>query len=250
MNVVVPMAGRGFRFADRGVETPKPLISVAGRPMIAWALQSLAGLSYRQIIFMALAEHEACHRVSILLHSLTGLSAQVILLDGVTEGQLCTVLAAREFISGDEDLLIASSDTYVVSNLAQDIARRPADCRGIISVADVPGDRWSFARTDEGGRVVEVTEKVRISNHASTGLYYFANGREFVAVAEEMIRNGEKTRGEYYVIPVYQKYIQRGWRVGISVASEMWDMGTPEALSRFEQHLATLAKTPDPGGRI
>jgi hypothetical protein len=52
-----------------------------------------------------------------------------------------------------------------------------------------------------------------------------------------MIRNGEKTRGEYYVIPVYQKLIDQGQRVDISVASAMWDMGNPEALALYEVHL-------------
>ena len=126
-----------------------------------------------------------------------------------------------------------------MSDLARDIAQRAADCSGIISVANMPGDHWSFARTDATGRVVEVAEKARISDYASTGLYYFAYGRQFVEVAEEMIRNREKMRGEYYVIPVYQNYIERGWRVEISMAKEMWDMGTPEALATFEQHLTS-----------
>ena len=101
----------------------------------------------------------------------------------------------------------------------------------------MPGDRWSFARTDESGRVVEVTEKVRISEHASTGIYYFANGHQLVAIADEMIAHNERTRGEFYVMPVYQKYFERGWRVEISEASAMWDMGTPEALETFRSHL-------------
>ena len=74
-----------------------------------------------------------------------------------------------------------------------------------------PGDRWSFARTDASGRVVEVAEKRRISELASTGLYYFSHADELVATAREMFANGETTRGEYYVMPVYQKYIARGW---------------------------------------
>jgi len=85
-----------------------------------------------------------------------------------------------------------------------------------------------------------VAEKVRISDHASTGLYYFSSGREFVQVAEKMIANQEKTRGEYYVIPVYQKYVQQDWRVDISVANEVWDMGTPESLESFKVFLATM----------
>jgi dTDP-glucose pyrophosphorylase len=99
------------------------------------------------------------------------------------------------------------------------------------------GDNWSFARTDKTGRVVEVAEKLRISDYASTGLYYFSSGREFVSVAAEVISNGEKTKGEYYVIPVYQKYIQRGLDVRTSAASELWDMGTAEGLAAFERHL-------------
>lgn len=233
MKIIVPMAGRGSRFVNRGVSTPKPLIPIHGRPMVAWALDSLRELAFSQLIFVVLQEHETAFGITSLLHKLAGPATQVIIIPNITEGQLCTVLAAKELIDTDEDILIASADTYIRSSLAQDIAERESSCQGIISVANLPGDRWSFARADEGGRVVEVAEKVRISDHASTGLYYFTNGREFTSVAEMMIANHEKTRGEYYVIPVYQKYIQRGWQVKLSLASEMWDMGTPEALELF-----------------
>jgi len=243
MKIVVPMAGRGLRFAGQGLNTPKPLIPILGRPMIAWALDSLMALQYSSLIFVVLQEHETAFHVSDLLSKNSGSSAQVVLIPEITEGQLCTVLAAREMIHTDEDILIASADTLVRSSLQDDIARRPPDCRGIISVASLPGDRWSFARADEHGNVVEVAEKVRISDHASTGLYYFSNGREFVQVSEQMIANGEKTRGEYYVIPVYQKYIQRGWRVQLSLASEMWDMGTPEALVAFTKQFSPTGQT-------
>lgn len=239
MIVVVPMAGRGSRFTERGVETPKPLVSVAGRPMLAWALKSLDGVAYSRIVFVALAEHEAQYGISRILHQITQTKTEIVLLDDVTEGQLCTVLAAREWIDTDEDVLVTNSDTYVQSNLGRVIAERNPVCQGLISVSDMPGDRWSFARVDDHGHVVEVAEKVRISNHASTGLYYFSHGRTFVSVADEMIRNEEKTRGEYYVIPVYQKYIERGWQVGIAEVDAMWDMGTPEALAAFERHLAS-----------
>ena len=239
MKVVVPMAGRGSRFTRGGQNEPKPLIPVAGQPMLAWALKSLAGVPYSRIVFVVLQEHEDEFGIGGVVQSLAGPYAQIVLLDDVTEGQLCTVMAARHHIDSDEDLLIASCDTYVISNLARDIACRSTECRGIISTVQAPGDQWSFALTDGHGRVVDVAEKVRISDNASTGIYYFNNGREFVRIADEMIRNGEKSRGEYYVIPAYQKYIQRGWRVDISAATAMWDLGTPEAVTSFEEHLAS-----------
>jgi len=247
MKVIVPMAGRGSRFADRGFEAPKPLLPVAGKPMVHRALKSVAGMDYSRIVFIALREHEERWAVTRVVREIAGSRAQVILLPDVTEGQLCTVLAAREHLGDDEDFLVASSDTYIVSDLGEAIRDRARDCRGIISVADMPGDRWSFARVDGTGRVVEVAEKVRISDHASTGLYYFASEREFLEVADEMIANGEKTRGEYYVIPVYGKYIGRGWRVEINKAREMWDMGTPEAKERFERHLREAESVQSPG---
>lgn len=236
MNIVVPMAGRGSRFAKEGIVIPKPLIDVAGRPMVAWALESISDLlSGARLIFVVLKEHEERYRLNDLLRSLSGAASEVelVMLDDVTEGQLSTVMSAVDRIDLKRDLLVASCDTYVVSQLANDIQERPDRCKGIISVADMPGDRWSFAQTDEDGRVVRVAEKERISNHASTGLYYFSSTQEFVTIANEMISNNEKTRGEYYVIPVYQKYIQRGWHVDISVARHMWDLGTPDALEAF-----------------
>ncbi len=240
MKIIVPMAGHGSRFANRGFTTPKPLIPVAGQPMVRWALKSVEDIPYSGIVFVILAEHDQRYGLSAALRAEFDPACEVITLPGVTEGQLCTVLAARDLIDANEDILIISSDTYIVSRLGQDIASRPADCAGIISVADMPGDRWSFARTDASGRVVEVAEKVRISDHASTGLYYFSNGHEFVEIGDAMIRAQEKTRGEFYVIPVYQKLIGRGRSVYISQAGQMWDMGTPEALAAFEAHLARL----------
>ena len=227
------MAGRGSRFDGSGQTKPKPLIDVLGRPMLAWALDSIRDIPYRRLVFVALQEHEDDFHLSRLLPAIVGHEIELILLDDVTEGQLCTVLAAAELFNDEEDVLIGNADTLVQSELASDIANRPADCAGIISVANLLGDRWSFARTDETGRVVEVAEKQRISDHASTGLYYFSSGRQLVSIGNQMIADEERTRGEYYVIPVYQKLIAAGWRVDISKASAMWDMGTPAALETF-----------------
>lgn len=235
MRVVVPMAGRGARFADQGVPTPKPLIEVRGRPMVAWALDGLDEVmrGASQVVFVVLREHDQRYGLRDMLPRIAGPRTEVVVIPEVTEGQLCTVMAAAPHLDPAEDVLVASCDTYVKSNLAREVASRSPDCRGIISVADMPGDRWSFARTDDTGRVVQVAEKERISDHASTGLYYFSSAGELMDTAREMFARGEKTRGEYYVIPVYQKYIERGWRVEVSVASEMRDMGTPDALRAF-----------------
>lgn len=235
MIVVIPMAGRGSRFADQGVHTPKPLIEVRGRPMVAWALDGLADVlaAAHRVVFVVLRDHDERFGLRALLPTLTGPRTDVVVIDAVTDGQLRTVMAAEALLPPDEDVLVASCDTYVAPGIARDIAARRPDCHGIISVVRAPGDRWSFARTDATGAVVEVAEKRRISDLVSTGSYYFSRAGELSEVAHEMFARGETTRGEYYVIPVYQKYIERGWRVDVSEAPAMHDMGTPDALRAF-----------------
>lgn len=235
MIVVMPMAGRGSRFSASGIHTPKPLIDVCGRPMFSWAAQSLKGLKYSKFIAIVLQEHQQQFHINDSLRRHLSEQVSVVAIPEVTAGQLCTVLSAKEIINTSEDLLIVPSDTLVVSRLADDIRKAGTACKGIISVAKMPGDYWSFARVGSGDQVLEVAEKVRISDYASTGLYYFKHGREFVEIGEEMVRQEEKTKGEYYVIPVYSKYLQRGWSVKVSYASELWDMGNPKALEIFKE---------------
>ena len=241
MKVVVPMAGRGSRFANTAGTTPKPLIPVMGRPMVAWALKSIENVPFSQIIFIALKEHDEKFQVKkVLTSAMRRRRFELVLLDGITEGQLCTVLEGKSHINTDEDVLIISSDTYVISDIGRHIAQRGGDCSGLISVASLPGNQWSFAQTDEKGNVIRVAEKERISDFASTGLYYFSNGRIFVERAEEVISRGERTKNEFYVIPLYQTYIDRGEVIGISLAKQMFDMGNPEALNASETFLKTL----------
>jgi dTDP-glucose pyrophosphorylase len=234
------MAGRGSRYADRGFETPKPLIEVAGKPMLFWALDSLRHIEASRLTLVVLDIHEQQFGISGMVRrylSDRAIRVEVLGIRDVTEGQLCTVLAAKSWIKPDEDLLIAASDTFIQSSLDKDIREKPADCAGLISVNVLPGEQWSFARANANGEVVEVAEKQRISEHASNGLYYFSRGADLIAFGEEMIRNNERTRGEFFVIPVYQKMIAAGRKILLSHATAMWDMGTPEAKAAFEKHL-------------
>lgn len=235
--IVIPMAGRGSRYAQHGWDIPKPLIQVAGRPMIFWALESLQGLQPVEIIFVVLKEHEEQFDLTTSFKAVLNVPFRMVVIPDVTEGQLCTVMAAKEFINDDCGVLVASSDTLVIGNLLPEIELINKNPGGVISVMDLPGDQWSFAKADAQGNVLTVAEKVRISDNASTGLYYFSSGAGLVRHATQMIQNNERTRGEFYVIPVYTKMIESAERVVISTATAMWDMGTPAAKTIFENNI-------------
>jgi NDP-sugar pyrophosphorylase family protein len=186
------MAGRGSRYANEGYTTPKPLIEINGKPMLYHAFQSVKDVQYYKVIFIALKEHELIYGVSKIIKEQIVTDFELILLDDVTEGQLCTVLTASHFFKENQAILIAASDSLIESNIAEEVKTSHAD--GIISVINLPGEQWSFAKTDENGKVIEVAEKTRISDYASTGIYYFNDAILFEQHAKRLIQEKETTK--------------------------------------------------------
>jgi dTDP-glucose pyrophosphorylase len=240
MNIVMPMAGRGSRFADVGHTLPKPLIPVRGRPMYAWAMDSLPLALAKKVIFICLDEHLRDLSLERDIRSrYASLDPVIVALDHVTQGQACTVLEAREHLDPDQPLVIFNADTYVRSSIVERLRDTTVD--GMLQVFEARGDKWSFARTDDSGRVVETAEKRRISSWATTGLYHFARTKDFVHHADAMIAADERERGEFYVAPVYNRLIAAGAHIAIDVADDVWVLGTPEDLADFE---ARYPRTP------
>lgn len=229
------MAGRGSRYANVGYTMPKPLIEVNGKPMLYHAFESVKDVPYIRVIFIALKEHEETYGVSDLIKEQIVTDFELLLLDDVTEGQLCTVLTASHFFEPNQSILIAASDSYIESKIAEEVKNTIAD--GLISVINLPGEQWSFAKTDGLGKVIEVAEKKRISDYASTGIYYFKDAKCFEQHAQQLIKQKETTKGEYYIMPIYNKLISEGAQIELSHAKAMWDMGTPEAKHKFEKYI-------------
>lgn len=239
MKIIMPMAGKGSRLGQLTRDFPKPLVPVAGRPMLAWAMDSVRTVNCDVLIAIVQAEHDRRFRMrEIIRASWPESPVEILTVDAIPPGQLCTVLAAREFIDG-EDVLIISSDTLVKAPLTKDItAARKAGLRGLISVAPLAGDKWSFVRLDSCGKVIEVAEKRRISDIASTGVYWLASGREFLAHADKAIHNNSRINNEFYIMPVYEQYLAAACGIGISLASTVLDMGEPQALIATERTLS------------
>jgi NDP-sugar pyrophosphorylase family protein len=236
MNIVMPMAGRGNRFVEAGFDVPKPLIDVRGRPMYAWATDGLPLDEAHRLIFICLAEHltnralEADIRTRYAAHD-----PVIVPLDHVTQGQACTVLEARQWIDNDEPLLIFNADTYCPTTVADAARRFGPQAAGILDLFRADGEKWSFARLDADDRVSETAEKRRISDWASTGLYYFRRGSDFVRHGQAMIDENDRSGNEFYVAPIYNRLIAEGLEVRGNRVDKVWVLGTPEDLSRFER---------------
>lgn len=238
MNVVIPMAGSGTRFAQAGYAKPKPFIDVLGRPMIGHVMENLA-LPQADYILIARREHLEAEAEEVRLIQ-ENYRAQFLTIDFLTEGAACTVLHAHRLINSEKPLLLANSDQVVdfsIRLFVDDAQQRDLD--GSILTFEDDDPKWSFARVDQNGLVSEVREKEVISNYATVGIYYYRTGRLFVEAALDMIIHNDRVNNEFYVCPVYNYAIKQGARIGIYniPRSAMHGLGTPADLEKYLEYM-------------
>jgi len=231
LNVIVPMAGHGSRFAVAGYTFPKPLIEVNGRPMIQVVKESLNIDAH--YIFIVQKEHYEKYQLKYMLNMVAP-GCDIVQADGVTEGAACTVLLAKEFINNENPILIANSDQCVEWNSNECLYAFSADgiAGGIITFKSVH-PQYSFAKVDDDGFVSEVAEKKVISDDATVGLYYWTHGADFVKYAEQMMSKNIRVNNEFYVCPVYNEAIQDGAKIRVKNVQKMWSLGTPTDLEYY-----------------
>ncbi len=231
MNVLIPMAGNGSRFAQAGYTFPKPLIEVHGKPMIQVVVENLAVDA--NFIFVVQKSHREQYNLDSML-SLICPGCKIVEVDGVTEGAACTVLLAKEYINNDEPLVIANSDQFVEWNSLEFFYKMNEQdlYAGIVSFR-ATHPKWSYAKVDDDGFVTEVAEKNPISDIATVGIYYWKHGADFVKYAENMIQKNIRVNNEFYVCPVFNEALIDGLKIKTFDVPKMWGIGTPEDLNYF-----------------
>jgi UDP-N-acetylglucosamine diphosphorylase / glucose-1-phosphate thymidylyltransferase / UDP-N-acetylgalactosamine diphosphorylase / glucosamine-1-phosphate N-acetyltransferase / galactosamine-1-phosphate N-acetyltransferase len=244
INIVIPMAGAGSRFALAGYTKPKPFIDVAGKPMIVRVLENLYYPNARYIL-IARQEHLEAER-ELVKQIESQFNVVFIPIKQLTEGTACTVLYARQYINNDQALLIANSDQIVdmtIADFINDCDRRSLD-GSILTFTDIQRNpKWSFARIDVDQLVEEVQEKKAISDQATVGIYYYKQGFEFVNAAIDMFIARDQVNNEYYTCPTYNYAIKSGKKIGIYniPTDSMHGIGTPEDLSEYLNRSASIS---------
>lgn len=233
--VVVTMAGLGSRFRAAGYTVAKYRVEVRGRTLFRWSLESLRSFldDGSEIVFVALRQDQAgafiareCDEAGVGRHDL-------VELDALTDGQATSALLGLEGAEPDRPLVVWNIDTYVVPPA---FARTDLRGDGWIPCFPGAGEAWSFVRPDEGGRVLEVREKRRISPHATLGLYGFGSVDTFrTAYAQHHADPANVERGERYIAPMYNSLVAAGGQVWMTEVdrSAVHPLGTPAEVEAF-----------------
>jgi NDP-sugar pyrophosphorylase family protein len=240
LNIVIPMAGRGSRFKDAGYVFPKPLIDVKGKPMIEIVIKNLKPKCDHRFVFICQREHVEKYDLYNILKNATGGNFEIVQIDGITEGAACTVLAGIQYINNNDELLIANSDQFIDFDINEFLAEAREGAKdGLIMTFEASHPKWSYARVDSNGMVLETAEKKVISPNATVGIYWYRRGKDFVEAAQSMIKKNVRSNNEFYVCPTYNEMILVGKKTYIYPidVEKMHGLGTPEDLETFIRKL-------------
>ncbi len=235
VNILVPMAGSGKKFAEKGYTFPKPLIEIKGKPMVEWVVKNLSPKVEHRFVFICRREHYEKFKLGAMLNLLAP-NSQVVILDAATHGAAATALLAKEHINSEDPLIIANADQFVEADITDFIeTAHKENLDGLIVSFKSAHPKWSFAKVGPDGFVMETAEKNPISEDATAGIYYFKSGKDFVSAAESMIKKDIRTNNEFYICPVYNELILQDKKIKIYPIDpeKMHSWGTPEDLEYF-----------------
>jgi len=236
IHLVIPMGGLGSRFEKEGYTVPKPFLPIFGKEMYKWVIENMlpqnpALRSKVQTHIIIRQEHQSLFQQT----DLEGIHLHTI--PALTEGPACTVLAIKDIINTSDPLIIANSDQHLEWDsdaLYYSLLHPSID--GIISTFSQldPSDiKWSYAKTNVNQSVIEVAEKRYISSNASTGIYGWSRGSDFVTFAESMIQQNIRVNNEFYVCPVYNEALQAKKSIRVLDCFKMWGLGVPKDYEIF-----------------
>lgn len=225
------MAGEGNRFKSYESKLPKPLIQVHDKSMIERVIDNLG--SNNNYIFIIQKKHTISNSLDVFLKKLLP-DCKVIITEHVTEGPACTALLAEEFITSDP-LIIINCD-QIIKDFSIDeliLFSQKEDLSGILGAFISTSEKNSYMKLNSNGEVVEIKEKLVISNIATNGLHFWKNGTDFIHSAKEMISCNERYNNEFYIAPTYNYLIKKGKKVLPFFYNFHYPIGTPEDLKYY-----------------
>lgn len=222
-SMLMPAAGLGARFAKEGFAKPKPLIDVAGTPMVLRGDLPMLGA------------------VDAAIRQVPG--AETLVLDELTDGQARTCLLGLDGLDEAAPLTIGACDNGLLYDGAR-LAALAADADVIIwgrrrhPAARLKPEQFGWIDADADGKISRVSVKVPLLDPATdpivTGAFTFRRAGDFRRAAERMIEREGKVNGEYYVDECVNDAIALGLDCRLFDVDHYLGWGTPDELRTFE----------------
>ena len=230
VDVILPVAGLGTRLRPQTWSKPKPLVGLAGRPMLAHVLDRILPLKPARLVFITgfLGDQiENWARESYDLPLSFVEQPQML-------GQTDAIIRTRGIVGGEALILFPDMLFEVDFSI---LATTNADVVTFTKEVDDPS-AYGIA-VEEAGRVVRLVEKPRdpVSRKALIGMYWFREIDDLYAAIDDQMARGIKLKNEYFLADAVQLMIEGGSRV-VTAPVEVWeDCGNVDALLSTNRYL-------------
>jgi len=234
MKVIIPLAGKGTRLRPHTHLVPKPMLKIAGKPVMAYILEDLEKLGgVDQVVYVTGHLKEKVEDYARTQFSLPAVFVEQTVQDG-TAG---AVKLAQPYV--DQDVLIIFVDTIFETDLS---VIKTTDADGIIWVKEVEDyQRFGVVVTDKDGNMTKIIEKpsTPISKRANIGLYYVKNWKLLYEGIDHVLTQ-PKNKGEYYLTDAFQYMIDKGAKLKVIDVEGWYDAGKLDTL--LETNRIVLSK--------
>lgn len=226
MKAIIPVAGAGTRLRPHTHTQPKPLMPVAGKPIVCFIVDKLVAVGVTDFVFILGYLGEKIR--DFLLKKYPELKIEFVWQEH-REGSAHAIWTAREAIEDEDEIFIAFGDTIFDVDL-QSLLNEPISCVGIKKVAD-PRD-FGVVEFDENGLATRLVEKPKIpkSNMALVGLYKITEVTRLLLAIEHLMKNDLRTVGEFQLTDALQGMLEQGVPFKTIPVNNWFDCGRKEVL--------------------
>ena len=229
MKIIVPMAGMGKRMRPHTHTTAKPLLPIAGKPIVQRLVEDLAAVAGEPVEEVAYVVHPSfgvkVEEELVAIAKAVGAKGTIHYQE-VALGTAHAILCAEKALSGR--VIVAFADTLFRAQLKLD-----KDCDGVIWVNKVEDPRqFGVVKLDGEGLITEFVEKPQqfVSDLAIIGIYYFADGEHLRKEMQWLIDNDVKDKGEYQLTNAMENMKQKGARFKAGSVDVWMDCGNKNAM--------------------
>jgi glucose-1-phosphate thymidylyltransferase len=226
MKVLIPVAGAGTRLRPHTYTQPKPLMPVAGKPILCYIIDKLHEAGVNEFVFVIGYLGDKIR--NFLAEKYPDLHMEFVYQEH-REGSGHAVWMAREVIEEEDELFIAFGDTIFEADLTA-FVHCPHSCLGVKRVND-PRD-FGVVECDDQQQVIRLVEKPRIpkSNLAVVGLYKIREIPALIRAVEHLVTQDIRTHGEIQLTDALQYMLEQGAILQSIPVNNWYDCGRKEVL--------------------
>lgn len=238
MNIVIPLGGIGKRFLEFS-SIPKPFISIFEKEMLRYVLDSLYTIDEDKIFIIYNENTYPCYssRINSIIQEYTDKVIIPIKIHKQTEGSAETILLGINEIKNyriSENIVCVDCDTFYTIDILN--MCRFTEKNSIFYVKNEDSSPiYSYIELDNDRRITDIQEKVKISNYANTGIYFFTNINLLEKYLEIMVDNNMRFKDEYYISCVIKLMLLDDIDFyGIELENKnIFNLGTPQQLTHY-----------------